>query len=216
MSRYHTNGFSIKKINRDRIFSFFSPLPKLTIGTSKSFIRGKSLSVDGHTHPYTTLTGIPSTFNPSVHTHQTGDITNLKEELEMVGSNGGKLVWTGYTTVDGIRNIDLTINLNNTMHGSKSLSIPQCDYITFVYYWKPADSIQPCIIEYPMTKGTSISMGARPNNYPVLIYNNSNASVTTALVASLNQNGTTITFDITVNSSRYSIELFTTIHAYKY
>lgn len=34
----------------------FSPLPKLTIGTSKGFIRGKALSTEGHTHGADSIT----------------------------------------------------------------------------------------------------------------------------------------------------------------
>lgn len=210
----------------------FHILPKLTIGTSKSFIQGKSLSVDGHTHTYNTITGKPSTFTPSSHIHNTSDITNLKEELEMVGSNGGKLVYTlsisnlnNFITGAGRDNEIQTTGAAGVVTGSRTWYIQTtCDYIV-VYGITHSTSGAATIIEYPISKGCFISkpVETTSNNFiewPVQIQTGGIGGTRNVnMTISLNTEGTAITMGVYIIGSSVTsgnVEVITNIACYKY
>lgn len=69
-------------------YLFFHILPKLTIGTSKGFIRGKALSTEGHTH---------SGYANVNHTHSINDVTTGVLPISLGG--------TGVTTVEELRTL---------------------------------------------------------------------------------------------------------------
>ena len=81
------------------IYFSLSLLGKLIIGTTKGFIRGKALSVEGHTHNYAA----------GSHTHSAGNITSGTLPV----TRGG----TGVTSLDALKSA-LGISTNNLKYAS--------------------------------------------------------------------------------------------------
>lgn len=59
---------------------------RATIGAGTSSLAlgttGSTAAAGNHTHAYSTMTGIPSTFTPSAHTHTISDVTSLQSSLD--------------------------------------------------------------------------------------------------------------------------------------
>lgn len=82
---------------------------KLIIGKTLAFLLGKSISFDGHTHSqyalsshsheWSAITGKPSTFTPSTHTHTVSQISGLSSGVKIFS---GTNIGTGSAFSEGL------------------------------------------------------------------------------------------------------------------
>src|SRR5690606_174301 len=91
-------------LNASQLSSGTVPFARIPVGTSSS-----TVAVGNHTHAYSSLTGIPSSFTPSAHTHNASDI------------NAGTLAFaripTGTTSSTVAVGNDSRINNGQTAYG---------------------------------------------------------------------------------------------------